>query len=706
MRLLQLQLDGDDGPALELHPRLTILSGLDDAGRARLIEAVRSLPSGSGPAVGGLVEAHGVLFDLSPETLELLGMHSDLDPVVSRSDLPGSAPAQPSEPLPVARVSIEQFLATTPEGAHPDLDACRHRQRSARETLAILREAADRAKRDHTDAASRGRVAAAALARATGDHTAAPADVAAGEPTPSEVTDPVELEARRDELMGHLARVEEGLAELSGLDTRPIEVLLDAIRNPTPSEFIPSERAAELADEFVALRAQVDELERELEAEGRGTASAMDRLEAARAELADAERAMRKPSLSPADVEELEAAHRAVLDAESGVSGLRRKAGQKRFEEAHAAEQVILDRVGFPTWSAYVMGAGLLGIDPVAEQRLDRARQAFEEVDAHWAQVAAAIEADPEHSALLDRLETVYLEAFDLLGGDDEHHDLEAALRSFRQPKVEVTNEELVNALAYQLSLVGLDLGTTDPGMDRTLLGADVFLAEVRGISDRVAELQQEHEQLTADLADVERSLERLGSEAERRATIDLTDAALATDGGGEVDLDALQVELDQAVEDEADYAEQLEARLALVDAATRVEAVASSRLIRLAGELAQADADRAPAPDEPPRPASDPAFEVGPGEPEGGVEAIEFYLLARLAAQRSLSFAGSVPILIDNALADLARDDVTRMLNELERMSESVQIIYLTEDPHVLDWTVDIGVNHAAIVSAPRQPA
>src|SRR5206468_3970590 len=115
-----------------------------------------------------------------------------------------------------------------------------------------------------------------------------------------------------------------------------------------------------------------------------------------------------------------------VLEAEAGMSGPRRRGGQKRFEDAQAAEQAVLDRVGFPTWSSYVMGAGLLSIDPMAEQRLDRARHELEVAETHWAAVAGAVEADPEHSALLDRLEAVYLEAFDLLGGDDEQNDLEA----------------------------------------------------------------------------------------------------------------------------------------------------------------------------------------------------------------------------------------------------------------------------------------
>ena len=119
-----------------------------------------------------------------------------------------------------------------------------------------------------------------------------------------------------------------------------------------------------------------------------------------------------------------------------------------------------------------------------------------------------------------------------------------------------------------------------------------------------------------------------------------------------EPDLDELTRELERANEDEALYADQLEARLALVDAATQVEAVASSRVMRIAGQLASAEADQPAGPGEPPRPASDPGFDVDPADDASGPEAIEFYLLARLAAQRAVSYSGSVPLIIDDALA------------------------------------------------------
>ncbi|MGZ4707326.1 MAG: hypothetical protein ACXWBN_01135 [Acidimicrobiales bacterium] len=671
------------------------MTGLDRADRERVIDAVRALPRAADPGLAGLVEAHGVLFDLSVETLQLFGLDSDLDPIIRRSDLPGLA-----DDAPVARLSTEQFLANTPDGLFPELDAARARQRSARETLSILREAADRARNDHADAAARLRQAATALADAGRREEAARAGAALDEAM-GPAADRDELIATEADLVAQLERLEQGLDELSGLDTRPIQVLLDAIRNPAQVELVPSERASQLADEFVTLQRQVDDLEARLETEGRGTAGALARLEAARTELSAAEKGMQKPNLSPDDVEELEAAHQAVLEMQDKVGGrVGRRANQQRLEEAMAAEQAVLDRVGFPTWSAYVMGAGLLAIDPMAEQRLERAQAEMAAAEAHWATVAEMIEADPEHRALLDRLESVYLEAFDLLGGDDEQADLEAALRSVQVPKREVSTDELVDALAYQLELVGLNLGTDTPGVDRTIMAADAFLAEVQGISDRVAELEVERDRVQVDLADCRATIERVDAVAAANPTIDLTESASAAEAAA-ADTDALRAELDRATEEQADYADSLEARLALVDAATQVEAVATSRLMKIAATLSETAAAQ-PAAGEAARPESDPDFDVD--SDAGGPEAIEFYLLARLAAQRSVSYAGSVPMVIDDAFLGLDADEIRSLLGKLEQVSESVQIIYLSDDPMIVDWTASVGLSRAAAVSPTRE--
>jgi uncharacterized protein YhaN len=86
----------------------------------------------------------------------------------------------------------------------------------------------------------------------------------------------------------------------------------------------------------------------------------------------------------------------------------------------------------------------------------------------------------------------------------------------------------------------------------------------------------------------------------------------------------------------------------------------------------------------------------------DAGPEAIEFYLLARLAAQRNVSFVGSVPLVIDDALADVGDEEVVRLLDKLERMSEAVQILYLSDDRRIADWARSVGIERAAVVAAP----
>lgn len=679
MRLIQLRLDDD---ALDLHPMMTIITGLDRATRDRVIAAVSALPRSADPGTGGLVESHGVLFDLSVETLELLGLDAEVDPVVRAGDLPGGSNSGGLMP----RLTAEQLLAAAPEGRFPQLDAARARQRSSRETLSILRESAERTRREHAEVAAKARRLESAL-------TAASAGPSDGTPEALVPVDRDGLVKRIAELEARQAHIDQGIAELTALDTRPVEVLVDAIRNPAPVELVSSDRAAQLADEFASLQGQVEAFEQRLEAEGRGTAGALQRLDSARTELAQAERGMQKPNLSADDVTELETAHEAVLDAEAKMSGMRKKGGQKRLDDALAVEQAVLDRVGFPTWSSYVMGAGLLAIDPVAEQRLERARAEFATAESHWATVAADIESNPEHRALLDRLEDVYLEAFDLLGGDDEQEDLEQALRDLKVPKREVTTDELVDALAYQLELVGLDLGP-NPGIDRTVMAAEAFLGEAQSLNVRVVELREERALVDDQLAADRSALDV----ADAAPTIDLTDGASGA-AADEPDLDALRAERDEAVSDESDYADALEARLALVDAATQVEAVSTSRLMRIAAELADEQAAERP-------PTGEPAFDVAHSEIDAGPESIEFYLLARLAAQRNVSFSGSVPMVLDDALSGLSPGQVHTLLNKLGRMSEAVQMVYLSEDPAVADWAESVGLTHAAVVSLPHQYA
>jgi hypothetical protein len=707
MRLLQIDPNGSETTALDLHPMITVVTGLTPSGRDLVLRVARSLGAGSDPGLGGLVEAHGVLLDLNRETLDLLDLRVPNVPLVNDSDLPtgpalvdddlSSLPPPPGGDQSRSKEVVESFIANAPVGVHGALDAARQRQRDAREALGILREAADKAHVEFDKVLARKKVAEAELAaarEATGPTLRLVADEAdeAAEPK----IDRNELIRRREELAVKIEGLEEkvttanrGLEELSGIDTRPLQVLLDAIRNPPPVEMVPSERAHQLADEVVDLERKVNDLEKELDRRGLASGPALKQLESARIDLLEAEKTMKKPELTPEDVIELEAAHEAVFEAQK-----KKRGGQRRLDEAVALQQEILDRVGFPTWTAYVMGAGLLAIDHAAEQRLEKARLDMEAAESHWAAVCAEIEANPEHRRLLDRLEAVYLVAFDLLDGE-EPDDLESALRGVEEPKREVSPDELIEALVYQLELVGLELppAATD---DLVIMASEAFIEEASAVEGRSDELRDEKFTAEAELSVARVQHDELsaielppegadGDESYQPEPIDVPT---------EIDVEPLERAVEGADEEVGEYTEWLESREALVDAALTVETVATSRLNKLSNELLdEVEADAAAVAGN-----GSAAPRSGPPEPADVVE----YFTDRLDSQRHVSFAGSLPLIINDALHELDSSQTRDILGDLQTLSESVQVVYLSDDPTIVGWAEDAGFQRAAVVPAP----
>jgi hypothetical protein len=84
----------------------------------------------------------------------------------------------------------------------------------------------------------------------------------------------------------------------------------------------------------------------------------------------------------------------------------------------------------------------------------------------------------------------------------------------------------------------------------------------------------------------------------------------------------------------------------------------------------------------------------------EGSIaEEIEWYLLARLAAQRAVSLGGSVPLLIDDALRGLDANQLNHVLGRLERMADAVQVIVISDDPLAQSWALTAGSDRVALV-------
>ena len=89
MRLVRFE-DESGGFAVDLHPLITVISGLPAHVRDRLVHGLAALPRGTDPGGRGSIEVHGVYLDLNRDSLEFLELNQDLDVILRASDLPGS----------------------------------------------------------------------------------------------------------------------------------------------------------------------------------------------------------------------------------------------------------------------------------------------------------------------------------------------------------------------------------------------------------------------------------------------------------------------------------------------------------------------------------------------------------------------------------------------------------------------------------------
>ena len=138
MRILRLIHDG--AYALEFHPYVTVVTGLDDDQRAEIIEAFRGAATGRAASLAGLIEAHGVVLDLDRRSLQLLELEGlDVDLVVGVDDLPGAATSGVGRQLRAA----ERRLAELDEPqlqARKAVEDAESRADEAQRTLESLRQ--------------------------------------------------------------------------------------------------------------------------------------------------------------------------------------------------------------------------------------------------------------------------------------------------------------------------------------------------------------------------------------------------------------------------------------------------------------------------------------------------------------------------------------------------------------------------------------
>src|SRR5690606_14037379 len=94
-------------------------------------------------------------------------------------------------------------------------------------------------------------------------------------------------------------------------------------------------------------------------------------------------------------------------------------------------------------------------------------------------------------------------------------------------------------------------------------------------------------------------------------------------------------------------------------------------------------------------------AGRVSGPERAGRIEELERYLLTRLAAQRSESPGGALPMVLDDPFAGLTGDEAVGVATTVERLAGAVQVLVLSDEPALVRWAEELGPERASVVRA-----
>lgn len=747
MRLLRLHDEAPGGARLELHPRMSVVRGLDGPTRERILAALAALPGGRGveglSGVSGTIESTGVLLDLEPSTLALLDLISDLDVVVRADDFEhlGSGP-----------LGTGAAVVTPPPRS---LDQARQAQREIGATHGALRRSLDALEEAHRRVLARRSVLASALAdlgvemssrsapveRAMAEHDHERTAPRAGTvvldspgPTPEAVAALASAAARVDRLRTRRDETIAALAPFDDIDTNAVEAALAEVRSRGEAGRRLDPQAQAVADALVAAEEALDVYDAALEASGRGPVAAYRRLDEAQRWFLAADAAVKPPVIDPEDARELEAAHDEVQAAELRLTAARMpgKNMKKRLDDAVEVEQQVLARMGFATYTAFVMSTTVPLVSPELKAQHEQAHAAYLEAEAAFMEAGAALERDPERLALAGAVEEARERARAIVG-TLAPPELEPALRERTVEDEDHAARVAAAAAALRRALedAGVDFGDLDLQHDEIVEVAVVWLADMVDASDRRQDLEQALRALEDQIASAELELAEIETSAPSLSDMTTGLAGHVDDRGADGGADriaSLEVpddrpdqigelpdQIDQAsdkvddIDDIDDIARaDLELALAEVDAeAEELEeqidaqgALVAAAAAGLAGATAQVEALEA-APVEPTASDHSPdTFADGQLAEASGLAQVEWYLLSRLAAQRSVSYAGSVPLVLDEPFGRMADDDVRYLLERLARMTDAVQVVFIGDDRRVVEWGVAADERIVSVVS------
>lgn len=499
MRIVELRLH-PEGAGVNLHPRITILRGLDPFAGVGIIGIVHDLALGELPDHDGIVEIDGVEHPIA-EAVRLAGATAECALII------------PAVSLPVSRADQADITAL-------ELDVVEAESRVCELTDVIDDLAGQLGSRESLRAEMKAGLAAATAridgsAAALDQADAALVRLARTRERPDPWTGMSDVAERMTHLRGLLAELDAQEENLPLGDRAALTAAVAVAQAARSADPVTAPEAAELAEVWLVLHERLARFESRLEAEDRSPDAAATRLEQARAAAAAAEAATVPREITPEEIQHLEDLHEATLKAESRASrGIRKGAGRAGYEAAMAALQEALEPLGYPSWAAFRMGGDRVTVGREVLDAFEQAERELEHAEQEWAQVAARLEEDSEIQSVLGEIDATLTRVTELIGSNPlgRNEDPRAVADELRSVMtgssgVGVTNEEAVTRLREALTASGA-AGHQELRSDAALVVLGGSWVEVLSAADSArARIERDRERTRAELS----ALEALG---------------------------------------------------------------------------------------------------------------------------------------------------------------------------------------------------
>ncbi len=565
--------------SFELHPRITILRGLEPAARVAVVGFLHSVASGDTFDWCGVVEVHGILMSLD-RALEIVGETAEAALIVEANRLLDGVDDPRTEAAKAGR-------------AHREAAAARAQIDQA---IADLAEELSGAERVRSQMTARLASAAVRIDQGAGrrldraDGELGRAARRAGRPDPW--TGMNNIPGRIVQLEELVAGLDQQLNELPTGDRPILAAAVATARAALSTGPVPCPEAAALAEAWMSLHQRLVGLESRMEATGGGTEAVAARLAAARSIARAAEDAAVPRSVLEEESVRLEELHDHVLrlDSRTGRS-IRRGSARKEFEMAKVELAGALEEIGYPTWAAFRMGNGMASVSDETLTAYETSRAELEAAEIEWAELMVRMERDTELQSVLNAIDRALDRAAALLGfdpHDTESDDPELVSEALRAHRVDSSTVPVkvddalghLRAVLTDAGAVGHDDLASDVGL--MVLG-ETWQAVLATADEAAVRVLRDRERAGTELKELillgdGSRVDRLG---EQRDAVRTAEVEVAEQREVLTEMTRSRLELHMLAATELAVAEEHDAKLELLEGAKVLERLAEHRLDR-----------------------------------------------------------------------------------------------------------------------------